>query len=59
MPRIDQEPTLRLSKSIIVPGVPTIIWAVMLVASLGKLSLIAYSVWTLVYFPIAVITDMI
>lgn len=35
------------------------ICAVMVVASLGKLSLIAYSVCTFVYLPMEVMTDMI
>ena len=51
--------TFRLIRSIIVPGVPIMIWAVIFVASLGKFSLMAYSVCTFVYLPIAVTTDMI
>ena len=42
-----------------VPGVPTIMCAVTFVAFLGRLSLMAYSVCTLVNLPMATTTDMI
>jgi hypothetical protein len=46
-------------RSVIVPGVPTTMCAVMLEVPLGKLSLMAYSVCTGVNLPIATTTDMI
>ena len=51
--------TFLLIRSVIVPGVPTMICAVTFVAPLGRLSLIAYSVWIGVNLPIAFTTDMI
>src|SRR6266478_3595073 len=55
----DTSMTRRRMRSVIVPGVPTTICAVMLDTPLGKWSLIAYSVCTGVNLPIAAMTDMI
>lgn len=51
--------TFRRSRSVMVPGVPTTICAVMRVVPLGRASLIAYSVCTSVNFPMAMTTDII
>ena len=55
----DTSTTLRRIRSVIVPGVPTMMCAVTFFASFGRLSLIAYSVWIAVNLPIAFTTDMI
>lgn len=55
----DTSMTFLRIRSVIVPGVPTTMCAVIFVAPLGRLSLIAYSVWMGVNLPIAATTDII